>query len=525
MSKPAKEKETEKSSAKSSGSDKEKRPDARPSKSRGTSFGGLFGGPSPARTKPVRRTSENASKNASRRQSMDVDALGFPSPPPDDTVEMSTKAAKLMGTSYAKVSRKESTRGKQKASGIYHHRVSLKDPTMADSRRLAVPDAYPIDDDDMVMINTAEDPIIDTATFKNRERQRDKGTKSKTKKEVKTPSIASRVAIRPRKTLSKRHKIPELIDADGETQSEPVEPSPELVDDIVMVEAGPSNEAAEGLTGPDLAFEKPKPLQRSSTSAKKPGSKLMGLFGGFQKSRRMSESNERPRSKTLIDDEDAGFGRKRTVTGGDDGAKRIRRDDRRIRRSERPDVTIHGLIADPPVIDAEAAPAPEDAEARREARRAKRASKAGPSKVVREAELIDAEGRRSRRREAEEAEEETRRKTRDAEDRRVRKEEEQEAVRQEEKRAKKATKEERRAKEDAYPKDLGFDIPEKRSRRRDRELPEKEIPPGNHRHHALIEPSAGVRTWIILFPPRAIVPTAPAGPPRSDQATVNPPPP
>ena len=111
-----KDKEVEKSS-KSSGSDeKEKKSESRPSKSRGSSFGGFFGGPPPVRAKAVRRNSTAASKTASsRRQSMDMDAIGLPSPPAEDAPEMSSKAAKLMGT--AKLDRKPSTRGKQKAKG------------------------------------------------------------------------------------------------------------------------------------------------------------------------------------------------------------------------------------------------------------------------------------------------------------------------------------------------------------------------------------------------------------------------
>lgn len=111
-----KDKEVEKSS-KSSGSDeKEKKSESRPPKSRGSSFGGFFGGPPPVRAKTVRRNSTAASKTASsRRQSMDIDAIGLPSPPAEDAPEMSSKAAKLMGT--AKLGRKPSTRGKQRAKG------------------------------------------------------------------------------------------------------------------------------------------------------------------------------------------------------------------------------------------------------------------------------------------------------------------------------------------------------------------------------------------------------------------------
>lgn len=111
-------KETEKSSSKSSGSDKATKPEAKPSKSRGMSFSQLLmGSPSPARTMSTRRSSNAVPKTSSRRQSIDVGAVGLMSPPPDDQPEVSAKAAKIMGMGPGKIDRRPSTKGKQKIPG------------------------------------------------------------------------------------------------------------------------------------------------------------------------------------------------------------------------------------------------------------------------------------------------------------------------------------------------------------------------------------------------------------------------
>ncbi|KAL8950125.1 MAG: hypothetical protein Q9222_003825 [Ikaeria aurantiellina] len=283
-------KEKEKDTEKSSGSDgKEKKAESRPSKSRGSSFGALFGGPPPVRAKTVRRTSTSAaSKTTSRRQSMDVDAYGLPSPPPEESPAMGGKAGKVMGASSSKSNRNVSTKGKQKAS--------------------AVPDPYPIDDDDMVMVNGIEDPVINAPVPKSSKKSaKDKGSKSKPKQDIKSDFEAG--------------------------------------DDVVMVE-GPSQEEPEL-----LAFdEKPRaraPLQRSATSAKKPkNGNFMGLFGGFAKTRRNSETGDRPKSKAVITDDEALSPRKRTVHSREDSSKRIRRDDRKVRRSEKTDRDTEGFITD-----------------------------------------------------------------------------------------------------------------------------------------------------------------------------------
>ncbi|KAL8983808.1 MAG: hypothetical protein Q9205_002045 [Flavoplaca limonia] len=306
-------KEKDKDTEKSSGSDgKEKKVESRPPKSRGSSFGAFFGGPPPVRTKPVRRTSVSAaSKTTSRRQSMDVDAFGLPSPPPEDSPALTGKAAKVMGATPGKLNRNVSTKGKQKAS--------------------AVPDPYPIDDDDMVMVNGIEDPIINAPTSKGKS-TKNKASKSKSKRDAK--------------------------------------PAFDAGDDVVMVDE-PSPEEPE-----ILAFDEkpraPAALQRSMTSSKKPGNgKLMGLFGGFGKSRRNSETLERPKGKAIVTDDEALSPRKRTVHSREDPSKRIRRDDRKVRRSEKSDRDADGLITDG-LNDRDPVTELDDADVRRQERRAKR---------------------------------------------------------------------------------------------------------------------------------------------------------
>ncbi|KAL8752966.1 MAG: hypothetical protein Q9199_005373 [Rusavskia elegans] len=306
-------KEKDKDTEKSFGSDgKEKKADSRPPKSRGSSFGAFFGGPPPVRTKPVRRTSVSAaSKTTSRRQSMDVDAFGLPSPPPEDSPAMAGKAAKVMGTTSGKTNRNVSAKGKQKAA--------------------AVPDPYPIDDDDMVMVNGIEDPIINADIPKGKS-TKDKSSRSKHKRDAK--------------------------------------PDFDTGDDVVMVD-GPSQEEPE-----ILAFDEkpraPAPLQRSMTSSKKPANgKLMGLFGGFGKTRGNSETFDRPKGKAIVTDDEAMSPRKRTVNTREDSSKRIRRDDRKVRRSEKSDRDADGFITDA-LNKGDPAKEAEDADVHRQERRAKR---------------------------------------------------------------------------------------------------------------------------------------------------------
>ncbi|KAL8929908.1 MAG: hypothetical protein Q9208_001052 [Pyrenodesmia sp. 3 TL-2023] len=307
-------KEKDKDIEKSSSSDtKEKKAESRPAKSRGSSFGAFFGAPPPARTKPIRRMSTSAaSKTTSKRQSMDTDAFGLPSPPPEDSPAAFGKAAKVMGTTSGKLDRKASSKGKQKAP--------------------IIPDPYPIDDDDMVMVNGLEDPIINAPVPRASKSGKEKSSKSKSRPEPK--------------------------------------PAPDGMDDVVMVD-GPLLDEPE-----PLAFDEkpraPAPLHRSATSAKKPqGGKLMGLFGGFGKTRGNSENFERPKSKAAVTDDEALSPRKRTVTGREDSSKRIRRDDRKVRRSDRTDRDTEGLVADA-LNDGGAATEADDPEIRRQERRAKR---------------------------------------------------------------------------------------------------------------------------------------------------------
>ena len=243
------------------------------------------------------------------------------------------------------------------------------------------------------------------------------------------------------------------------------------IDDIVMVESGPSNDGPDVFDGPDdLAFvERPReraPLQRSKSSAKKPD-KLMGLFGSFRNSRRPSEIANRPKSQGVYGDEDGNVHRKRTVVGERDGAKRLRRDDRKIGRSDKYETDAEGFMTDglPNGDDAE------DIDAQREERRARRIEKERAAKEARDAEVRKAEEKKAKRRQAEKARVTAEKeKIREARERRIRKEEEEEARRQEEKRARRAAREDRRAKEEEEAREADARAAERRSKRREREI-------------------------------------------------------
>lgn len=214
--------------SKSSGSDKEgsgKRAD-RPKPSRGLSLSGfMLGGapPSAMRNAPaLRRSSTTGSRSSSRRQSM-VDS-GLVSPP-DEEGPITSKAAKLMGFGAAP-KRRSSTKEKSKA----------------------YVDPYPIDDDDMVMINTREGA---------------EPTPKKSKPKVVTS--AKKSATKPRsKTIS------------GD-------------EEVVMVDSPIAIDSAND------DFEKPL-LQRSNTGKR---SLFGSLFGGAAK-----VLPDRTRSMTLTDHED-----------------------------------------------------------------------------------------------------------------------------------------------------------------------------------------------------------------------------
>lgn len=424
-------KEKEKDTEKSSGSDgKDKKAESRPSKSRGSSFGAFFGGPPPVRAKPVRRTSTSAaSKTTSRRPSMDVDAFGLPSPPLEDAPAMTGKAAKVMGATPGKLNRNASTKGKQKAS--------------------PVPDPYPIDDDDMVMVNGIDDPIINAPVPESSR----KPTKHK----------ASR-------STPKRESRP-VFDA---------------ADDVVMID-GPSPDEPE-----ILAFDEkpraPAPLQRSMTSSKKPANgKLMGLFGGFGKNRRNSETLERPKGRTIITDDEAVSPRKRTVNSREDSSKRIRRDDRKVRRSEKQDTD--GFITDAlndrgPVTESE------EADIRRQERRAAK-------REVREVEP---------RRDGPENEADGARQAKTTE-RRNKRVEDEGSQRQGEKHTRRSGKDERPAKNPAERSKHSSSRPHKSDRRRS-----YMDPPANDRpkaHRSRTEQSSSKRRSVAVddyFDPRNAVP-------------------
>ena len=436
-----KDKEVEKSSKSSASDEKEKKSESRPSKSRGSSFGGFFG-PPPVRGKTVRRPSTAASKTASsRRQSVDVDATGLPSPPAENAPEMNLKAAKLMGTGPGKLDRKASVRGKQKSKGS-NVKSSLEGIQVADTRNTAVPDPYPIDDDDMVMIGGVDDPIIDDVPpaqtpTKGAKKDKPSSSKSKPKKAVSHTQPPSRTTstlpVRARSCKSRSRSA--WTRADHPKQPMPVDDIAEdIPEDIVMVD--PTSPLGE-LDGPkeNLAFDERPRLQRASTSAKKSKGGIFGGFG-FGKTRRPSEAVERPKSNKGAVTEDEGLSRrKRTVAGGEDSSKRLRRDDRKVRRSDKPDRVAEGFVYPEGGASAEPDDAEAEAEARREERRAKRAA-------AREAEARDAEDRRARRHEAEKAQDARKAKAKDARARRARKEEEAEAQRLEEKRARRAAREE-----------------------------------------------------------------------------------
>ena len=289
----------------------------------------------------------------------------------------------------------------------------------------------------MVMVGGLDEPVLDDIAPQEPsvKARKDKSSKSKPKKEV---SVVQRFY---KKSILPIREKPEDPSALKKANLEPLQtkPPPEVMDDVVMVEAGSPQDEIDGGPRETLAFdERPRP-QRANTSAKKPksGGVMGGLFG-FGKSRRASETFERPRSKGVLTDDEGLSRRKRTVAGGDDAAKRLRRDDRQVRRSDREDRAAEGYVYD---VAAEGgiATEPEDAEARKE-RKAKRAA-------ARETESREAGDRRARRHETERAIDDARKlKSKEARDRRARKEEEAEAIRLEEKRARRAARADMNAK-------------------------------------------------------------------------------
>lgn len=461
-------KETEKSSSKSSGSDKATKPEARPSKSRGMSFSQLLmGGPSPARTKSTRRSSNPVPKTSSRRPSTDVGAIGLNSPPPDEQPEVSAKAAKVMGMRAGKMDRRPSTKGKQKASG---NGPGWREYQLTGSANLAigvVPDPYAIDDDDddLIMVNGDDDALVDVPPLKGSSSKK-KGPESRAKKPVgpvpsdeHSPPPPAPTAGLPERSGQTRDYF-EPLKANGKSKLKQFGGATTATDDIVMVEAGPSNDGPEVTTGSDdLAFvlppREPAPLKRSMTSAKRP-EKLMGLFGSFRKSRRASETFEHPKSKAVY---------------GDDDTRRLRREDRKVRRSGRDDEDDAENVYANVRASGGASTEPEEQGARKDDRRSTRVSRDSPTKKTKEVEARAADERRASRREAEKAEEERRRaKAHEAREKRVREEEEDEARRREEKRARRAAREDRYGGKVLANGEAGIRDGENRRRHRDKGL-------------------------------------------------------
>lgn len=426
-----KEKETEKTSAKSSGSDKDKKPEPRIPKPRPSGFGGFFGGLPPPRAKPVRKPSAATPKNFSRRESVEVDAIGIPSPPAEEAPEMNNKAARLMGTTASKLERKDSLRAKPKGRRQYLPPTSTGLKQGADYANIVVPDPYPIDDDDMILVKDLEDPVINPAISKPKDIRRERSTNTRAKKEVRpdpnSPAGSSKISA----------------EADIAKRNGQVNQITEPTDDTIMLETGPSSDGAELPSLQEaLAFdEKPRSspvVQRALTNTRKSDSKLMGLFGGFRKPRRASEMYERP-GKAPIDAFDPTLRRKRGVTGDGDAPKRIRHEDRKVRRAEKTDGEDDGFITEAPI--AAESPAPETHEFGRDEQRPKRSSRSQPSKERKRSRLRDVEDQRLKRQEADQAEDKLRRaKTRE---RRERKELEEAEIRRAERRAKRAARDER----------------------------------------------------------------------------------
>ena len=471
-------KEKEREVEKSSGSEKEKKAVVRPAKTRGMGFAGMFGAsPAPARTKSGGRPSTAVPKSASRRDSVDVGAVGMPSPPPDDLPEMNVKAAKVMGMGAGKLDRKESTRGKQKASGKIFTALPTISLRLANLLDVVVPDPYAIDDDDMVLVNDLEDPVVNALPPPKESRKAVGGSKSRSSREVGVAPNTLPEVVMDAQALPDRSRpnwepdFESFVKANGKTKYKQTKSRSDPSDDIVMVEAGPSTDGPDVVTGPDdLDFvEKPREpprLKRSTTTSTKNPPKLMGLFGTFRNSRRASEAYVLPKSKGAYGDDDGNERRKRTVTGGGDAAKRLRRDKRDIRRADTRDFDVDGFATDA-APNGGASTEAEDAEARREEQRAKRALRDQAAKEAREADLRAAEDRRAKRREAEQAQAEAdRAKRRDARARKDREEDEREARRQADKRARRAARDEMNAKIEAS-RDGETRGMDRRSRRRD----------------------------------------------------------
>ena len=404
-------KEAEKLS-KSSGSDKETRAKTteRPKATRGPSFSNfMFGGPPPSamarpKTTTRRPSSAASSQPSSRRQSTD----GFGSPPPEDEPSVTSKAAKLMGMKSAKVERRPSV--KKRSSGKWQY-LPGTEKRLTDIPLAGVPDPYPIDDDDMVMIHTKDNPPLANGISGS---EKAKSKSSKSKKEVGAQSSSDRPGH-----ISRPSWSPDFIKearADGKvsyTQIKSHNKNYSQDDDVVMVES-PTNADPLVTSGPDdMAFvDHPPGLKRSNTAPKKAG----GIFGSFFGGARPVP--ERTRSQTLTDAEDLP----------------IRTKDKSKRKSR--------------VVDGDelTTDAPAETDADVEARRADRRAKRDARDQAEEADRADREKRRKERRDREKADLEARqRKARERE----RQEQEDEDRRRDEKKARRVAKEARLAQDEA----------------------------------------------------------------------------
>lgn len=372
--------EKEESSSKGSSSDKA---DSRPPVSRGLSS--MFGAAPPlSRSKSVtERRSSTSGKTSSRRPSI-AEGTGLMSPPP----EMSSKAARMLGVTPGKLARSKSEK-QSKSRGMF----SLS-PLRADIAN-GIQDVD--DDDDIIMVDAASPD----------KSSRDRKKKSKVLSDpifkpppaVPMPPGDDNLPIRKKRTSTMNSIANARILK--QTKQE---------DDIVMVDAGGPSDAPG--------------LKRTDSIAKKAG--LGGMFGGLL-------SKSRPDNK-----------RRSTALTDDEGARGLRREDRKIKRAakDRPenddadrDITMSGGAAE------------EDQDARREARRARKAQKEADERAVDEARRArDEERREKRRRQEEEAEAKLReeKEARRAARREQRARDEEERLANEAKEAKEAERTERR---------------------------------------------------------------------------------
>ncbi|RMZ78948.1 hypothetical protein DV737_g3704, partial [Chaetothyriales sp. CBS 132003] len=358
--------------SKSSSSEKEAKPKKaeRPSKAtRGTGFSNfMFGGPPPSAMKKSASTRRSSTAGGSRSSSRSRVAGAPPSPPPDSEVEMNDKAAKLLGT---------------KPTGKITRKASVK------ATKSKVPDPYPIDSDDMVMINAPEDTPPKESKPKAKTKvssSQAKASKSKDK-EVRTATSSRRDSVsRP----SWSPDFTKEVQANGRVSYKQLPKRSNTMsqdEDVVMVDA---NDKADPLvtSGPDdMAFvDHPPAPKRTNTTSRRTSTGFFGsLFGTAAP--RVEES--RPRSQTLTtDDQDHGVP--------------IRTKSSSRRKSKVVDADEFTTDA-PAETDAERAERRTKREAREDAERADREAR---RRERREREKGDLEARRSRAREKERKERE-----------------------------------------------------------------------------------------------------------------------